>query len=52
MVKGNWIKNGAVVIDVGINRIEVNINGENKSKLVGDVDFKDCLLYTSPSPRD
>ena len=39
MVKGNWIKNGAVVIDVGINRIEVNINGENKSKLVGDVDF-------------
>ena len=39
MVKGNWIKNGAVVIDVGINRIEVNLNGENKSKLVGDVDF-------------
>ena len=39
MVKGGWIKNGAVVIDVGINRIEVNINGENKSKLVGDVDF-------------
>ena len=39
MVKGNWIKNGAVVIDVGINRIEVNINGEIKSKLVGDVDF-------------
>ena len=42
MVKGNWIKNGAVVIDVGINRIEVNINGENKSKLVGDVDFKEA----------
>ena len=39
MVKGNWIKNGAVVIDVGINRVEVNLNGENKSKLVGDVDF-------------
>ena len=39
MVKGGWIKKGAVVIDVGINRIEVNINGENKSKLVGDVDF-------------
>ncbi len=39
MVKGNWVKNGAVVIDVGINRIEVNIDGENKSKLVGDVDF-------------
>ena len=39
MIKGDWIKNGAVVIDVGINRIEVNINGENKNKLVGDVDF-------------
>ena len=39
MVKGNWIKNGAVVIDVGINRIEVKINGENKNKLVGDGDF-------------
>tara|TARA_B100000700_G_scaffold286215_1_gene340892 strand:- start:1181 stop:2068 length:888 start_codon:yes stop_codon:yes gene_type:complete len=39
MVKGTWIKNGAVVIDVGINRIEVNINGEYKNKLVGDVDF-------------
>ena len=39
MVRGSWIKKGAVVIDVGINRIEVNINGENKSKLVGDVDF-------------
>ena len=39
MVKGSWIKNGAVVIDVGINRIEINVNGEKKSKLVGDVDF-------------
>ena len=39
MIKGSWIKNGAVVIDVGINRIEVKINGENKHKLVGDVDF-------------
>ena len=39
MVKGSWIKNGAVVIDVGINRIEINVNGEKKNKLVGDVDF-------------
>ncbi len=39
MVKGSWIKNGAVVIDVGINRIEVIVDGENKSKLVGDVEF-------------
>ncbi len=42
MVKGNWVKNGTVVIDVGINRIEVKINGENKNKLVGDVDFKEA----------
>jgi 5,10-methylene-tetrahydrofolate dehydrogenase/Methenyl tetrahydrofolate cyclohydrolase len=28
MVRGSWIKKGAVVIDVGINRIEDNINGE------------------------
>jgi methylenetetrahydrofolate dehydrogenase (NADP+)/methenyltetrahydrofolate cyclohydrolase len=37
MVKGEWIKEGAVVIDVGINRIE---RGEGeKAKLVGDVDY-------------
>ncbi|MEM5543350.1 bifunctional methylenetetrahydrofolate dehydrogenase/methenyltetrahydrofolate cyclohydrolase FolD [Sulfitobacter sp. AS92] len=36
MVPGDWIKEGATVIDVGINRIEV---GE-KTKLVGDVDFE------------
>ena len=36
MVKGDWIKPGAAVIDVGINRIE----GEGgKTRLVGDVDF-------------
>jgi methylenetetrahydrofolate dehydrogenase (NADP+)/methenyltetrahydrofolate cyclohydrolase len=39
MVKGDWIKPGAVVIDVGINRIEVEVNGAKKNKLVGDVDF-------------
>ena len=39
MVKGSWIKKGAVVIDVGINRIELNTNGEIKNKIVGDVDF-------------
>tara|TARA_B100000029_G_scaffold21781_1_gene21979 strand:+ start:329 stop:1216 length:888 start_codon:yes stop_codon:yes gene_type:complete len=39
MIKGNWIKEGAIVIDVGINRIELEANGERKTKLVGDVDF-------------
>lgn len=36
LVKGSWIKPGATVIDVGINRIEVD---GGKTKLVGDVDF-------------
>jgi len=36
MVQGDWVKPGAVVIDVGINRIQ---EGE-KSRLVGDVDFE------------
>jgi methylenetetrahydrofolate dehydrogenase (NADP+) / methenyltetrahydrofolate cyclohydrolase len=35
-VKGNWIKPGACVIDVGTTRIEL---GEGRTKLVGDVDF-------------
>ena len=42
MIKGEWIKKGAIVIDVGINRIEVEIDGERKNKLVGDVDFKEA----------
>ena len=37
MVKGDWIKPGAVVIDVGINRVPGSEPG--KTKLVGDVDF-------------
>jgi len=39
MVKGDWIKKGATVIDVGINRITIELDGEVKNKLVGDVDF-------------
>ncbi|MFA5041334.1 MAG: tetrahydrofolate dehydrogenase/cyclohydrolase catalytic domain-containing protein, partial [Bdellovibrionales bacterium] len=37
-VKGSWIKEGAVVIDVGINRIP-DPAGEGKTRLVGDVEF-------------
>ena len=40
MVKGDWIKKGAIVIDVGINRIEINENDEIKPKLVGDVHYE------------
>ena len=39
IVKGEWIKEGAIVIDVGINRIESKNLNQNKTKLVGDVDF-------------
>jgi len=38
MVKGDWIKPGACVIDVGINRIE----RDGKAKLVGDCDYESC----------
>ena len=39
MVKGDWIKEGATVIDVGINRIPAPEKGEGKTRLVGDVAF-------------
>jgi methylenetetrahydrofolate dehydrogenase (NADP+)/methenyltetrahydrofolate cyclohydrolase len=42
MIKGDWIKPGAVVIDVGINRVEVDVDGETKYKLTGDVDFDEA----------
>ncbi|RVV98506.1 bifunctional methylenetetrahydrofolate dehydrogenase/methenyltetrahydrofolate cyclohydrolase FolD [Mesobaculum littorinae] len=38
MVKGDWLKPGACVIDVGINRLEPE-PGKEKGRLVGDVDF-------------
>jgi methylenetetrahydrofolate dehydrogenase (NADP+) / methenyltetrahydrofolate cyclohydrolase len=40
MVQGDWIKPGATVIDVGINRIDAPERGEGKTRLVGDVDFQ------------
>ena len=42
MVKGDWVKPGATVIDVGINRIPAPEKGEGKSKLVGDVAFDEA----------
>lgn len=39
MVPGDWIKEGATVIDVGINRID---KPEGGTRLVGDVDFENC----------
>ena len=49
-VNKDWVKEGAVVIDVGINRIKVN---ETKSKLVGDVLFSEVehkVSAISPVP--
>jgi len=51
MVEASWVKNGAIVIDVGINRLPPNDKG--KSKLCGDVDFdavKDITSAITPVP--
>ena len=42
MGPGDWIKPGATVIDVGINRIDAPEKGEGKTRLVGDVDYESC----------
>jgi methylenetetrahydrofolate dehydrogenase (NADP+)/methenyltetrahydrofolate cyclohydrolase len=50
MVKGDWIKPGAVVIDVGINRVPA---GEGKTKIVGDVATAQAMgiaSYITPVP--
>lgn len=42
MVKANWIKPGATVIDVGINRVDAPESGEGQSRLVGDVAYDEA----------
>ena len=42
MIKGSWIKPGATIIDVGINRVDA---GGGKPRLVGDVDFDAALKH-------
>tara|TARA_Y100001970_G_C14084828_1_gene776722 strand:+ start:246 stop:1133 length:888 start_codon:yes stop_codon:yes gene_type:complete len=46
-IEGDYIKKGAIVIDVGINRVQINNNGELKNKLVGDVSFSECEKKSS-----
>lgn len=46
-VKSSWVKPGSVIIDVGINRISIEENGETKSKLIGDVDFENCSKFAN-----
>ena len=43
MIKGDWIKPGGTVIDVGINRVPGREDG--KTRLVGDVDFEAAVEY-------
>ena len=43
MIKGDWVKPGATVIDVGINRIDAPEKGEGKTRLVGDVAFDEIV---------
>ena len=42
MIRGDWVKPGAVVIDVGINRVDA---GEGKTRLVGDVAFAEVAPH-------
>lgn len=42
MITGDFVKPGAVVIDVGINRIDAPERGEGKTRLVGDAEFDSC----------
>lgn len=51
MIKGDWIKPGACVIDVGINRIDapekgLKEDGTPKTRLVGDVEFSEAIKVT------
>jgi methylenetetrahydrofolate dehydrogenase (NADP+)/methenyltetrahydrofolate cyclohydrolase len=42
MIKGEWVKRGSIVIDVGINRIPAPEKGEGQTRLVGDVAFDEA----------
>ena len=42
MVRGDWIRPGATVIDVGINRVPAPEKGEGRTRLVGDCHFESC----------
>jgi len=53
LVKGSMIKEGAVIIDVGINRVKVEVDGKKKTRIVGDVEFdaaKERASLITPVP--
>ncbi|WP_112661776.1 bifunctional methylenetetrahydrofolate dehydrogenase/methenyltetrahydrofolate cyclohydrolase FolD [Microvirga flavescens] len=47
MVRGNWVKPGAIVIDVGINRVPNPAAGEGKTRVVGDVAYAEAAAVAS-----
>jgi methylenetetrahydrofolate dehydrogenase (NADP+)/methenyltetrahydrofolate cyclohydrolase len=54
MMRGDWIKPGATVIDVGINRVpsaDPVKAAEGKTRVVGDVAFDEAAAVAGPSPR-
>jgi methylenetetrahydrofolate dehydrogenase (NADP+)/methenyltetrahydrofolate cyclohydrolase len=54
MVRGDWIKPGATIIDVGINRIDAPELGAGKTRLVGDVAFDEAAKvarWITPVPK-
>lgn len=53
MVRGDWVKPGAAVIDVGINRVPAPERGEGRTKLVGDAHYESCAAvagFITPVP--
>lgn len=51
MVRGDWVKPGAIVIDVGINRIPAPEKGEGKTRLIGDVCFDEAVRVAGAITR-
>jgi methylenetetrahydrofolate dehydrogenase (NADP+)/methenyltetrahydrofolate cyclohydrolase len=47
MVRGDWIKPGAIVIDVGINRVPDPQAGTGKTRIVGDVAFAEAAAVAA-----
>jgi len=53
MIKGSWIKPGATIIDVGINRIPASRHSDKKTRLAGDVEFDTASIiagHITPVP--
>jgi methylenetetrahydrofolate dehydrogenase (NADP+)/methenyltetrahydrofolate cyclohydrolase len=47
MIRGDWVKPGATVIDVGINRIFCSEKDKHKTRLIGDVNFVEVSKVAS-----